>query len=70
MTDIRKKHRHSKQVGAPGNHRPMPPNSKILLKKWKNIHKKRGTRRKPSEEKQTENIKCGNRLQQTKETCS
>ena len=32
-TDIRRKHRHPNQVGTPGNLRPMPPNSKILLKK-------------------------------------
>jgi len=36
----------------------------------KNIYKKRGTRPKPSEEKQTENNKCGNKLQQAKKTCS
>jgi hypothetical protein len=40
-TDIMRKHHHPNKAGTPGNLHPMPPNSKILLKKG-NIYKKRG----------------------------
>jgi len=56
-TDIRRQHRHPNYVGTPRNLHPLPPNSKILLKKGKINTKEGGLGQNPPERKQKTRVK-------------